>query len=48
MDGTVLCEMTIEPGEMKEYTAPCSAEAGVTDLYLLFAGDVQAKWWQAE
>ncbi len=48
MDGTVLCEMVIEPGEMKEYTVECAAEAGVTDLYLLFAGDVEAKWWQAE
>ncbi|MBR4068668.1 MAG: family 43 glycosylhydrolase [Clostridia bacterium] len=48
IDGEVLCEMTIEAGEMKEYTAQCSAEAGVCDLYLLFAGDVQMKWWQAE
>jgi hypothetical protein len=48
IDGEVLCEMTIEAGEMKEYSAECNAGEGVADLYLLFAGDVQMKWWQAE
>ncbi len=45
-DGRVLCEFTVEDGERKAYTVDCENVDGVTDLYLLFAGDVQAKWWQ--
>lgn len=47
-DGQVLCDMKIEAGEMKEYTMETAAFEGVTDLYILFAGDVEANWWQAE
>ena len=47
-DGNVLCEIKVDSPEMKEYTVEAANVEGVTDLYLLFAGDVQAKWWQAE
>lgn len=45
-DGQVLCEVKVEGSEMKEYTVDAASVEGVQDLYLLFAGDVQAKWWE--
>ena len=45
-DGQVLCEVQVEGAEMKEYTVDAASVEGVQDLYLLFAGDVQAKWWE--
>ena len=45
-DGKVLCEVAVNGAEMKEYTVDTASIDGVTDLYLLFAGDVQAKWWE--
>ncbi len=41
----VLCEFTLQ-GEMTEYTVDCASVSGVADVYLLFAGDVMADWWQ--
>lgn len=45
-DGQVLCEVKVEGSEMNEYTVDAASVEGVQDLYLLFAGDVQAKWWE--
>lgn len=44
-EGTVLCDLTLS-GEMQEYTVDCASVSGVTELYILFAGDVTADWWQ--
>ncbi len=45
-DGPVLCEFAVPAGEAKEITANCAAADGVHDVYLIFAGDVAANWWQ--
>ena len=46
-DGTVLCEFTIPAGTaMGDITVDCAEVSGQTDLYILFAGDVTADWWQ--
>lgn len=45
--GSVACEFTIPAGTAEtEITVPCAAIEGETDVYLLFAGDVTAAWWQ--
>ena len=46
MDGKVLCEVAVVAGEVQEYTVETADAEGVGDMYLLFAGDVEAKWWQ--
>ncbi len=45
--GDVLCEFVIPAGsEMSEITVPCADVTGEQDVYLFFAGDVTADWWQ--
>lgn len=45
--GDVLCEFTIPAGtDMQAFTVDCQDVTGVADVYLLFAGDVTADWWQ--
>ena len=41
---TVLCEFAVQ-GEA-EYTVPCADMSGTADVYLIFAGEVTADWWQ--
>ncbi len=45
-EGTVLCEAAIPAGEAAEVTLSCPNVDGVHDVYLIFAGDVEADWWQ--
>lgn len=45
IDGDVLCEFTLPAGHEGEITADCAPVEGVTDLYIIFAGDVTADWW---
>ena len=45
IDGAVLCEAAIPAGRAGEITVDTADVAGVTDLYIIFAGDVKAKWW---
>jgi len=45
IDGDVLCEFTLPAGHEGEITVDCASVAGVTDLYMIFAGDVTADWW---
>ncbi len=45
-DGPVLCEFVIPAGHGGEITVDCAFVAGLTDVYILFAGDVTADWWQ--
>lgn len=45
-DGPVLCEFTLPAGHDGEITVECAPVSGQTDLYILFAGDVMADWWQ--
>ncbi len=47
-DGQVLCDVMVENADMQAYTLPIANVEGVHDVYLLFAGDVQAKWWQVQ
>ena len=46
LDGTVLCQFTLPAGHEGEITVDCAPVSGQTDLYILFAGDVTADWWQ--
>ncbi len=48
LDGEVLCEFTLPAGHEGEITVDCASVRGNADLYLLFAGDVTADWWQME
>ena len=45
IDGAVLCEFTIPAGHEGEITVDTAAAEGVTDLYIIFAGNVTADWW---
>jgi len=46
-DGTVVCEIALPAGtEMAPVTVECAAISGQQDVYLVFAGDVTANWWQ--
>ncbi len=45
-DGPVLCEFTFPAGHAGEIAADCANLTGLTDVYILFAGDVTADWWQ--
>ena len=47
--GDVLCEITIPAGsEGVEFTANCKKVKDVHDLYIIFAGNVEAEWWQIQ
>ena len=46
LNGEVLCEFTLPAGHDGEITVACAPVSGTTDVYLLFAGDVIADWWQ--
>ncbi|MBQ8554390.1 MAG: family 43 glycosylhydrolase [Clostridia bacterium] len=46
LKGDVLCEFTIPASDAAEYTVDCASVSGITDVYLVFAGDVTANWWQ--
>lgn len=46
LDGDVLCEFTLPAGHEGEITVDCASVQGNTDLYLMFAGNVTADWWQ--
>ena len=46
IDGEVLCEVTLPAGHEGEITVETANAEGVTDLYILFAGHVTAKWWK--
>jgi len=45
IDGTVLCEFTLPAGHEGEITVDAANVEGVTDLYIIFAGNVTADWW---
>lgn len=45
IDGEVLCEFTLPAGHEGEITVDTAAVSGVTDLYIIFAGNVTADWW---
>ncbi|MBR6667805.1 MAG: family 43 glycosylhydrolase [Clostridia bacterium] len=45
IDGDVLCEFTIPAGHEGEITVDTANVEGVTDLYIIFAGNVTAAWW---
>ena len=47
LNGAVVCEFTLPAGTaMTEITVPCQSVTALQDVYLLFAGDVTADWWQ--
>lgn len=46
LDGPVLCQFTLPAGHEGEITVDCAPVSGINDVYLLFAGDVTADWWQ--
>ena len=48
IDGDVLCEFTLPAGHEGEITVDAANVAGVTDLYIIFAGNVTADWWTIE
>jgi len=41
----VLCEFTIPAGHEGQITVDAANVEGVTDLYIIFAGNVTAEWW---
>ena len=45
LDGQVLCEFTLPAGHEGEITVDVAHIEGVTDLYIIFAGNVTADWW---
>ena len=45
-DGTVLCEFVVPVGTRSELTIECMPFTGMTDVTLIFAGDVAVKWWR--
>ena len=45
LDGPVLCEFTLPAGHKGEITVETASVEGVTDLYIIFAGNVTADWW---
>ena len=45
IDGPVLCEFTVPAGHEGEITIETANVEGVTDLYIIFAGNVTADWW---
>ena len=45
IDGPVLCEFAIPAGHEGEITVETAGAEGVTDLYIIFAGNVTADWW---
>lgn len=47
-DSDVLCDVLVPVGDMEEITVAMPAVDGVKDVYLLFAGDVTADWWQVK
>ena len=46
IDGDVLCEFTIPAGYEGQITVDAANVEGVTDLYIIFAGNVTAEWWK--
>ena len=49
LTGGALCVAQVPAGgSMTEITVEMSAAQGVHDLYMIFAGDVDAAWWQME
>lgn len=46
VNGAVLCEFTLPAGHEGEITVDTAKVEGVTDLYIIFAGNVIADWWQ--
>ena len=46
IDGDVLCELTLPAGHEGEITVDTANVEGVTDLYVIFAGNVTADWWE--
>ena len=45
IDGPVLCEFTLPAGHEGEIAVDTAHVEGVTDLYIIFAGNVTADWW---
>ncbi|MBQ3231411.1 MAG: carbohydrate-binding protein, partial [Clostridia bacterium] len=45
--GDVLCEITVSAGsEGVEFTVEAKSAKDVHDLFIIFAGNVEAEWWQ--
>ena len=48
LDGPVLCELTLPAGHEGEISVDTANVEGVTDLYVIFAGNVTADWWEID
>ena len=48
IDGAVLCELTLTAGHEGEISVDTANVEGVTDLYIIFAGNVTADWWEID